>query len=117
MKRGSAVELRPCPRNGASRGEESVLADSGREGEIPAGVGWVRSLDFLSILERDTFVISHVRVLDFVEIKNRFPEACYTECHGPTQGKDCRFTVLPTRICYTFASRRITDSHHFHQDA
>ena len=34
----------------ASQGEESVLADSGREGEITAGVGRVRSLAFLSIL-------------------------------------------------------------------
>ena len=31
-------------------GEETVLADSGREGEIVAGVGRVRSLAFLSIL-------------------------------------------------------------------
>jgi hypothetical protein len=35
---------------GASQGEESVLADSGRVGEITARVGRVRSLDFLSIL-------------------------------------------------------------------
>jgi hypothetical protein len=31
-------------------GEETVLADSGREGEIAARVGRVRSLAFLSIL-------------------------------------------------------------------
>ena len=31
-------------------GEEAVLADSGRLGEIAAGVGRVRSLGFLSIL-------------------------------------------------------------------
>ena len=31
--------LRPCPRNGASNGEGAVLADSGWEGEIAAGVG------------------------------------------------------------------------------
>ena len=36
--------------------------------------------------------------------KNSFSAACYTECHGPTQGKDRQFAVLPTRICYTFAS-------------
>ena len=42
--------LRLCLRNGASLDEEAVLADSGRAGEIAAGVGWVRSPDFLSIL-------------------------------------------------------------------
>jgi hypothetical protein len=31
-------------------GEEAVLADSGREGEVAARVGRVRSQDFLSIL-------------------------------------------------------------------
>ena len=35
---------------GASLGEEAVLADSGRAGEVAAGVGRVRSLAFLSIL-------------------------------------------------------------------
>ena len=53
MKRGSDAELRPCPRNGASLGEEAVLADSGRAGEVTAGVGRVRSLAFLSILCED----------------------------------------------------------------
>src|ERR1700704_540489 len=42
--------LRPCLGQGASQGEESVLADSGRAGEITARVGRVRSLAFLSIL-------------------------------------------------------------------
>ena len=42
--------LRPCPRNGVSLREEAVLADSGQAGEMAAGVGWVRCLDFLSIL-------------------------------------------------------------------
>ena len=37
-------------RNGASLGKEAVLADSGRAGEVAAGVGRVRSLAFLSIL-------------------------------------------------------------------
>ena len=41
---------RPCLGKGASQGEESALADSGREGVITAGVGRVRCLDFLSIL-------------------------------------------------------------------
>jgi hypothetical protein len=30
---------RPCWGQGASQGEESVLAGSGREGEITAGIG------------------------------------------------------------------------------
>ena len=34
----------------APRGKESVLADSGRVGEISAGVGWVRLIAILSIL-------------------------------------------------------------------
>ena len=37
-------------RQGASQGEEAVLADSGRAGEITARVGRVRSPAFLSIL-------------------------------------------------------------------
>jgi hypothetical protein len=43
--------LRPCPRNGASLGGESVLAGSGRAGEVTAGVGRVRSLAFLASCE------------------------------------------------------------------
>ena len=39
-----------CLEPGASQGKESVLADSGQEGEITVRVGWVRSLVFLSIL-------------------------------------------------------------------
>src|SRR5437879_253601 len=35
--------LRPCLRNGASLGEEAVLADSGRAGEVAAGAGRVRT--------------------------------------------------------------------------
>ena len=42
--------LRSCLGQGASLGEEAVLADSGREGEITVRDGWVRSLAFLSIL-------------------------------------------------------------------
>ena len=44
------MELRPCLGQGASLGEEAVLADSGRAGEVTARVGRVRSLAFLSIL-------------------------------------------------------------------
>jgi hypothetical protein len=42
--------MRPCLGQGASLGEEAVLADSGRAGEVAAGVGRVRGLAFLSIL-------------------------------------------------------------------
>ncbi len=45
-----SIRLRPCLGKGASQGKESVLADSGREGEITARVGRVRYLAFLSIL-------------------------------------------------------------------
>ena len=40
--------LRPCLGEGASLGEEAVLADSGRVGEVTAEVGRVRSLAFLN---------------------------------------------------------------------
>jgi hypothetical protein len=46
--------LRPCLGQGASLGEEAVLADSGRAGEVAARVGRVRSLAFLSILRAGT---------------------------------------------------------------
>ena len=42
--------LRPCQGQGASQGEESVLTESGRAGEITARDGRVRSLDFLNSL-------------------------------------------------------------------
>ena len=48
--------LRPCVGQGASQGEEAVLADSGREGEISAGAGLVSSPTFLSIL-RESFPV------------------------------------------------------------
>jgi hypothetical protein len=44
------MELRPRLGQGASLGEEAISADSGREGEVAARVGRVRSLAFLSIL-------------------------------------------------------------------
>jgi len=50
LLKSSNTLLRPCLGQGASQGEESVLADSGREGEITARVGRVRSLAFSSIL-------------------------------------------------------------------
>ena len=42
--------LRPCSGQDASLGEEAVLADSGRAGEVAAGAGWVTRLAFLSNL-------------------------------------------------------------------
>ena len=51
--------LRPCLGQGSSLGEEAVLADSGREGEIVAGVGRVRSLTFLSLLRECSAVVPH----------------------------------------------------------
>jgi len=42
--------LRHCLGQGVSLGEEAVMADSGRAGEVAARVGRVRSLAFLSIL-------------------------------------------------------------------
>ena len=50
MKRGPVVELWPCLGQGVSLGEEAVLADSGRAGEVTGRAGRVRCLDFLSIL-------------------------------------------------------------------
>ena len=54
--------MRPCLGQGASQGEEAVLADSGREGEIVAGVGWVRTATPLNILREGCLVpvqVSH----------------------------------------------------------
>ena len=48
--------LRPCLGKGASKGEESVPADSGRAGEITARVGRMRSLAFLCILRAISLV-------------------------------------------------------------
>jgi hypothetical protein len=45
--------LRPCLGQGASLGEEAVLADSGRAGEVAARVGRVRSLALLSSLLKE----------------------------------------------------------------
>jgi hypothetical protein len=72
--------LRPCLRNGASQGEEAVLADSGREGEIAAGVGRVRYMAFLSTLQdcilwsmaREHFNVGHTP-LGFPQLARRPP--------------------------------------------
>jgi hypothetical protein len=68
--------LRPCLRNGASQGEEAVLADSGREGEITAGVGRVRSLAFLSILEECSPAAPQVRTIEGLACRHSFSETC-----------------------------------------
>jgi hypothetical protein len=46
-------------------GEEAVLADSGREGEITARVGRVRRLAFLSILRDFILLLLKLRPLNF----------------------------------------------------
>ena len=66
--------LRPCLGQGASLGEEAVLADSGRAGEVAARVGWVRSLAFLSIL-RDVLLLPQTcRPSKFCCAKIVFPQ-------------------------------------------
>jgi len=57
-KMGSS--LRPCLGESASLGEEAVLADSGRAGEVSARVGRVRSLACLSILLGSSLVMPNV---------------------------------------------------------
>jgi hypothetical protein len=61
---------------GASQGEESVLADSGREGEITAMVTRVRSLAFLSTLGDYSPVVTHVRTIEVLADQNSFSAAC-----------------------------------------
>jgi len=60
----SDSSLRPCLGQGASQGKESVLADSGRAGEIIVRVGWVRSLAFLSILRGCSPHVSDVLTIE-----------------------------------------------------
>ena len=62
---------------GASQGEEAVLADSGREGEISARVGLVRSLAFLNILRRVHPVVQNVRISDVLACPHSFSAACW----------------------------------------
>ena len=59
MKRGSAAELRPCPRNGASR---------------RAGVGRVRSLACLSILQECSPLVPHAWIIEVLACPNSFPQ-------------------------------------------
>jgi hypothetical protein len=64
--------LRPCLGQGAFQGEEAVMADSWREGEI--STGGVRSLAFLSILRCSPVVpVPHVRVIEVLARQHFFP--------------------------------------------
>ena len=67
--------LQPCWGQGASLGEESVLADSGRAGEIIAGVGRVRSLACLSTLQEYSLVVSDVRTIEALACQYSFSAA------------------------------------------
>jgi hypothetical protein len=58
--------LRPCLGKGVSLGEETVLADSGRVGEITARVGRVRRTNFLSILREYYSVAPTMRSLEVI---------------------------------------------------
>src|SRR6185295_10537638 len=71
--------LRPCPRNGASLGEEVALATSGRAGEVTAGVERVRCLAFLSILREGSPVRPHIRAIEGLTYKTFFHSACWVD--------------------------------------
>jgi hypothetical protein len=67
--------LRPCSGQGASQGDESVLADSGRESEITARVGRVRSVAFLNILRECPPVAPHMQTIEVLACQNSFSVA------------------------------------------
>src|SRR5437764_11374763 len=67
--------LRPCMGQGASLGEESVLADAGRVGEITARVGRVRSQVFLSILQECSPLVTQVRSIKILAYQYSFSAA------------------------------------------
>ena len=52
------------------------MADSGRAGEVAAGVGLVRSLAFLSILRERPLAGLHVRAVEVLARHNGFTAAC-----------------------------------------
>jgi hypothetical protein len=76
VKRGLGAELRPCLGKGVSLGEEAVLADLGRAGEVAARVGRVRSLAFLSILREGFPVVPYRLTIDGFACQHGFPAAC-----------------------------------------
>ena len=86
VKRGSASELRPCLGQGASLGEEAVLADSGRAGQVTAGVGRVRRLAFLSILIEATFVVLAVQIIEFQAYPQTTSESRWGEVRETSRG-------------------------------
>ena len=45
-------------------GNKPVMAGSGREGELAAGVGRVRRLAFVSILRKYSSIVPHMRTID-----------------------------------------------------
>jgi hypothetical protein len=67
--------LRPCMGQGVSQGKESVLADSGWEGEITARVGRVRSLNFLSILRECSCVVVYLWTTEVLAHRHSFSSA------------------------------------------
>ena len=75
MKPWSPEKLRPCPWNGASLGEEAVLADSGLAGEVSAGVGRVRKLAFLSILQECFPIAPQGQIVEYLVIAHSFSAA------------------------------------------
>jgi hypothetical protein len=76
VKAVGSHSLRPCLGEGASLGEEAVLADSGRAGEVAARVGRVRSLAFLSILREGSSVVLRVQIIEVLAFRNSFSAAC-----------------------------------------
>jgi len=69
--------LRSSLGESASQGEESVLAGSGREGEITARVGRVRRLAFLSILRKCFTVVPPMRTIEVLACPQSFSAVCY----------------------------------------
>jgi hypothetical protein len=58
----------------ASLGEEAVLADLGRVGEVAARVGRVRSLAFLSSLRGCSSLVSQDLIIDVLIRQHGFPQ-------------------------------------------
>jgi hypothetical protein len=81
------IRLRPCLRNGVSLGKETVLAASGWAGVVAAGVRWVTSLAFLSILqERFSFGVTPTD-----HRSSTVPRWCSTVAR---EGSACRVILL-----------------------
>ena len=60
-------------------GEEAVLADSGRVGEIVAGAGRVRRLAFLSILQGGSPVIADMQTNEIPAYPQSFFRSLLTD--------------------------------------